>query len=53
MWTRKRPALVKADPMPSLGEQLEDMLHIVWECERDWRFDDRLDLMASQHRSTP
>ncbi len=30
----------------ALADQLEDLLHQVWECDRWWRLEDRLDLAA-------
>jgi len=29
---------------PDLHSQLETLLHQVWECEAEWRLDDRIDL---------
>ncbi|TMF85922.1 MAG: hypothetical protein E6I08_12740 [Chloroflexi bacterium] len=31
-------------PDPDLNTQLESLLHQVWECEAEWRLDDRIDL---------
>ena len=31
-------------PEPDLTTQLECLLHQVWECEAEWRLDDRIDL---------
>jgi hypothetical protein len=36
---------------PDLHTQLETLLHEVWECEAEWRFDDRIDLALNLHRS--
>lgn len=35
--------LVPAEP-PDLPAQLESLLHLVWQCEKEWRLDDRIDL---------
>ena len=37
-------------PDPDLQTQLESLLHEVWECEADWRLDDRIDLALHQPR---
>jgi len=29
---------------PDLPAQLESLLHVVWQCEEEWRLDDRIDL---------
>ena len=29
--------------VPDLQTQLEDLLHCVWQCEKDWRFFDRIE----------
>jgi hypothetical protein len=39
---RREPNVEAAE----LAVQLEDLLHQVWECERWWRLQDRLDLAA-------
>lgn len=31
--------------------QLEDLFNVVWACEAEWRFDDRLDLALKQRRA--
>lgn len=36
-------ALVPVQP-PDLPAQLESLLHLVWQCEEEWRLDDRIDL---------
>ena len=30
--------------LPDLPAQLESLLHLVWQCEKEWRLDDRIDL---------
>ena len=35
---------------PDLHTQLETLLHQVWECEAEWRLDDRIDLALHQPR---
>ena len=35
---------------PDLDTQLETLLHQVWECEAEWRLDDRIDLALHQPR---
>ena len=37
-------------PEPDLDTQLETLLHQVWECEAEWRLDDRIDLALHQPR---
>ena len=37
-------------PEPDLHSQLETLLHQVWECEAEWRLDDRIDLALHQPR---
>ena len=37
-------------PDPDLNTQLESLLHQVWECEAEWRLDDRIDLALHQPR---
>lgn len=31
-------------------EGLESLLDLVWKCEADWRFNDRLDMASKQRR---
>jgi len=33
-----------------LQVQLESLLDMVWQCERQWRIDDRFDLMLGSRR---
>jgi hypothetical protein len=41
--SRRRNALVPADTT-DLPAQLESLFHVVWQCEEEWRLDDRIDL---------
>lgn len=36
--------------VPDLAAQLESLLHTVWECEKDWALDDRIDLSLRSER---
>lgn len=38
-----RSVLVPADS-PDMAAQLEGLFHVDWECEKEWRLDDRIDL---------
>lgn len=40
-----------AEP-PDLPSQVEGLLHTVWECERDWRLDDRIDLALGREQAS-
>ena len=39
----RQNAMVPAET-PDLPAQLESLLHMVWQCEEEWRLDDRIDL---------
>lgn len=39
---RRQNALVPAEP-PELPAQLENLFYLVWQCEKEWRLDDRID----------
>lgn len=41
--SRRRDALVPAGSS-DLPAELESLFHTVWQCEKDWRLDDRIDL---------
>lgn len=43
MTGRRRDTRV-ASGAPDLPSQLETLFHLVWQCEREWRLDDRIDL---------
>lgn len=43
------PAVPSAEAMAELETQLEDLLDVVWRCEREWRLDDKIALAARQH----
>ena len=49
---RKQTALKVEVPssteMAELETQLEDLLDVVWRCEREWRLDDRIALAVRQ-----
>lgn len=40
-----------AEP-PDLPPQVETLLHTVWECEQDWRLNDRIDLALGRERAS-
>jgi hypothetical protein len=42
LWKTREPSTDAAE----IAGQLEDLLHLVWECERWWSLEDRLDLAA-------
>ena len=47
MWnTSSKGRAPKGTRAAELASQLEDLLHQVWECERWWSVQDRLDLAA-------
>lgn len=40
-----------AEP-PDLPSQVESLLHTVWECEQDWRLNDRIDLALGREQAS-
>ncbi len=46
---RSRPRL-RPREVPDLHSQLEELLSQVWDCEAEWRFDDRIDLALHRKR---
>ena len=34
----------RSESILDLHSQLEELLNMVWSCEKDWRFDDRIDV---------
>lgn len=47
---RKVAKPVRKAERPDLQTQFEELLHQVWRCESDWRFDDRLDVQLKIRR---
>lgn len=43
-------ALVPAE-LPDVAAQLEGLFHAVWECEKEWRLDDRIDLAVRRDKA--
>lgn len=39
-----------AEP-PDLPSQVESLFHTVWECERDWRLDNRIELALRREQA--
>lgn len=37
---------------PDLPSQVESLLHTVWECEQDWRLNDRIDLALGRGQAS-
>lgn len=49
--TSRRPTTQTESATPSdLRAQLESLFDIVWRCERQWRIDDRFDLLLGNGR---
>jgi len=47
----RRPARIASEgDAPDLQSQLEALFHAVWNAERNWRLDDRIDLALGQRR---
>lgn len=47
----RRPARIAPEgDAPDLQSQLEALFHAVWNAERNWRLDDRIDLALGQRR---
>ncbi len=42
--------MATSEQQADLNSQLETLLHIVWQCERQWRLDDRFEAMLSTAR---
>lgn len=46
--TVRKADVPSSEEMAELETQLEDLLDLVWRCEREWRLDDRIALAARQ-----
>jgi hypothetical protein len=50
MNARREAMNSEASTSPDLQAQLESLFDSVWQCERQWRIDDRFDLMLGSKR---
>jgi hypothetical protein len=54
MENRERRQTKKSSDGPlDLHSQLEELLNSVWTCEKDWRFDDRIDVALKVGKPKP
>lgn len=49
--TGPRGPRLEAEP-PDLASQVESLFHTVWECEEDWRLNDRIDLALRREQAS-
>lgn len=46
--TAPKPVVPSSEELAELETQLEDLLDVVWRCEREWRLDDKIALAVRQ-----